>query len=67
MAHVRWRQLLNESKHAPYDPVAQQRDVKINEEADLPASQTEVSEELGFMHWSDAFNRLDFHDYGFGY
>ena len=32
--------LLNESKHAPYNAVAQYRDVEVDEKSDLPTTQS---------------------------
>ena len=41
--------LLLQSKHAPHDPISQQRDVEIDEESGLPSPQAQVGEKLGLV------------------
>lgn len=59
--------LLVESKHTPYNPVAQHRDVKVDQKASLPSTSAQVREELSFVHGSYMLNRFDFYDYSAGH
>ncbi len=48
------------------NPVLQDCDVEVDEEADAAAAQAEVSEKLGVMDGRQPINRLEFEDKGSG-
>ena len=59
--------LLVESKHSPYNPVTQHRDIEVDQKTGFPGAHAQIGEELGFMDGSYMLDRLDFYDYGAGH
>lgn len=52
--------LILKSKYTPYDAVAQQGDVEVDQQSDFPPSQTKVRQQLRFMDGSKAVDNFDF-------